>query len=234
MIEDRKTELRSSHCATGCVFLNSLLRGSMPVQVLIRIPLWMWWHQGEVSWSTYISTREKQSADMSWRTQVPQYTTVYHSIPQYTTVYHSIPQYQGLPAFQDLTVRLLDDVSVGIPFDAVLIARFRIQHDEFVSLPSKGANESLSAKEQQKNWQTLGHGWAWGQGVSTCWPVSNEAYSATWLGMIRRFMMMSYQIYQLSQAIARRNRPFSLVLDVSFACVPQHGPKFALDRSLGA
>ena len=95
---------------------------------------------------------------MSWRTQVP----------QYTTVYHSIPQYQGLPAFQDLTVRLLDDVSVGIPFDAVLIARFRIQHDEFVSLPSKGANESLSAKEQQKNWQTLGHGWAWGQGVSTC------------------------------------------------------------------
>ena len=221
MSEDRK---RSSHCATGCVFLNSLLRGSMPVQVLIRIPLWMWWHQGEVSWSTYISTREKQSADMSWRTQVP----------QYTTVYHSIPQYQGLPAFQDLTVRLLDDVSVGIPFDAVLIARFHIQHDEFVSLPSKGANESLSAKEQQKNWQTLGHGWAWGQGVSTCWPVSNEACSATWLGMIRRFMMMSYQIYQLSQAIARRNRPFSLVLDVSFACVPQHGPKLALDRSLGA
>ena len=88
-------------------------------------------------------------------------TTVYHSIPQYTTV-------PRLPALQDLTVRLLDDVSVGIPFDAVLIARFRIQHDEFVSLPSKGANESLSAKEQQKIGQKLGHGWAWGQGVSTC------------------------------------------------------------------
>lgn len=82
----------------------------------------------------------------------------YHSIPQYTTV----PRATRTSGPHHLTVRLLDDVSVGIPFDAVLIARFRIQHDEFVSLPSEGANESLSAKEigqkLGKNYQTLGDG----------------------------------------------------------------------------
>ena len=71
--------------------------------------------------------------------------------------------------------RLLDDVSVGIPFDAVRIARFRIQHDEFVSLPSEGTNESLR-KGAKNAWSTLKH-------AETLevrfFDVSNEAYSAT-------------------------------------------------------